>query len=483
VVAKRDKAPAPPAAPGLVLDERYHLDQVRSEHRPDGSVHTVLWRADDAALDRRVGILLVTGLDRAGRERLLDAATRASRVGDGRFVRVLDVGTMRLSEGETTWLATEWVEAPSLAAAVRGEPLRPPVATEVVRQCAEALAAAEREGLSHGRLHPDQILLPAEGLPRITGLEVAAALHEPAAPATPADDVRALGGVLFAALTGRWPLPGWSGLPAVDPKLARQCRPRLVRAGIGRELDDITHRALTGDYGDARAVARALATQPTRALDAPAAVATPSPPAIWQRWAWRVVPPLVVLAVGLAGWALGSDLGRVPTTARQPHARLPPATASAPGSGRAELVWKRPPTVTAFDPEGDGQENDDAAALAVDRDATTTWSTARYRDNPHFGGLKSGVGLLVDLGRSRSVRVGELALTASGSDVEIRAGDAPPQQVGDLTLVAARKAAPARVRLTFDGAVRARYWLVWFTSVPRDGPGYGIGVAEVALLG
>jgi hypothetical protein len=476
---KAGDAPAPAAAPGLVLDERYHLDQIRAEQSPGGTTHAVLWRAMDASLDRRVAVLLVTGLNRTSRKRLVDAATAASQVGDARFARVLDVGTLVLAEGSTTWIATEWVEAPSLAAVVRGEPLRPSVATEVVRQCAEALAVAERDGLTHGRLHPDQVLLAPGALPRITGLGVAAALHGDDG----SDDVTGLGALLFAALTGRWPLDGWTGLPAVDPRVARQARPRSVRAGISRDLDDVTHRALTGDYADARALARALATLPTEALDAPVQPPPPSRPSGWQRWAWRVVPPLVVLAIGLTGWALGSDLGRVPTTARQPHAALPPARASAPGSGDAVLVWHRPPAISSFDPEGDGEENDGAVGLAVDRDPTTSWSTDSYRADPHFGGLKSGVGLLIDLGRPVSVRVAELALTAPGADVEIRAGDRPPQQASDLRLIRARAAAPARTRIDLSAPETARYWLIWFTSVPRDGAGYRIGVAEVALLG
>jgi hypothetical protein len=470
---------APALAPGLEIDDRYRLDQIRHDHH-EGNLHAVLWRAQDASLGRAVAILTVTGGDRKSRKRLTGAATVAGRVTDSRFVRVLDVGSIATDAGETIWVATEWVDAPSLAAVVRDEPLPPPVATEIVWQCADAVVTLQRDGLGHGWLHPDQVLLPEHALPRITGLQVGAELRGPDAAV---DDVQALGALLFAALTGRWPLVGWSGLPLADPRAAQAGRPRLVHAGIGRELDEVTRTALSGGYADARAMARALAALPRRPVDVPEPPPVPPGPTLWQRWSWRVVPPAVVLAIGIVGWAVGSELGRVPSTARQPHLRLPPATASGPDQSRAELVWSKAPLVTSFDPEGDGTENDDATGLAVDRDPTTFWSTSVYRDDPHFGGLKSGVGILLDLGRPRSVRLAELALTREGATVELRAGNQQPNAATDLPVVASTADGRARTRLDVDPAVNARFWLVWFTSVPREDAGYGVGVAEVALLG
>ena len=477
-------AAAVTAARGLELDNRYLLEQVRDERvLPDGR-DVVLWRGRDEALERHVAVLIVTGRNQRIRKRLADAATRASRVSDGRWVRVLDVGELRLSNTATaTWVATEWVDGPSLTAVLRTEPLRPAVATDLVRQCAEALTVAEREGCRHGRLTPDEILLPGTGLPRITGLEVAAELAADDADVATAgrDDVRGLGGLLYAALTGRWPLPGWSGLPGVSRDDARH--PRTLRSGVSKELDLVTARALAGDYTGPAELAAALAALPTEPLDTPPPPAPPGRSVAIKRWSWRVVPPALVVAIGIVGWVIGSDLGRVPLSARSHHAVLPPAPATAPGSGQLSLVWSTAPTVTSFDPEGDGQENPDAVAFAVDRDPSTVWTTATYRDNAKFGGLKSGVGLLIDLGQPTTVRVGELALTAAGSNVELRAGDSPPTQASDLPLVAQADNAGAQARLNLPTPVRARYWLIWFTSLPPASGGYRIGIAEAALLG
>jgi hypothetical protein len=462
---------------GVVLDDRYRLDQVRSERPLQPRGRAVLWRGFDVGLERHVAVLVIHGLTKDRRRRITATATRASQVTDARFARILDVGEGGRAPDAIVWVATEWVDGPSLAATVRGGPLSPAAATEIARQCAEALQLAERAGLRHGRLHPEQVLLPMGGVPRITGLGLAAAVHGD----EPTDDVVGLGALLFAALTGRWPLSGWTGLPVVDGRADRNTRPRMVRAGIPREVDDVAHAALTGRVSDLDGLLRLL-----RRLPAPAATATDPAgrdgPTAWSTWTWRLAPPLVILAIGVFGWVLGSALGRVPTSTREPRAALPAAHASAPGTGAARLVWSRPPSITSFDPQGDGQEDPDAVDLAVDRDPTTSWNTDSYKGDPHFGGLKSGVGLLLDLHRPTSVRIAELALTRAGADVEIRAGDDPPRQATDLPLVAERSAASVRTRLTFR-ATTARYWLVWFTALPRSGSGYSVGVAELALLG
>ena len=474
-------APALTAAPGLLLDERYRLDQVRADHRPTSGLRSMLWRAIDDALGRFVAVQIVTGADARRRKRIIKAATRASTVADARFVRVYDVGEVELDGRQAVWIAHEWVDAPTLAAVVRDEPLSPPVATDVGRQCAEALAVAAEATISHGRLHPDQVHLPQSGTVRISGLATAAVVHDVAADEP--GDVRAVGGIVFAALTGRWPLPGWQGLPLVAGTAATQGRPRAVRAGVPRELDTVTSEALTGRFGSARSLAKALSALPSHSIDAVPERTRDPRPDILRRWLWRLVPPLLVGTIGVAGWVVGSELGRVPLTARQPHAAVPPAKQNGPQHGSVRLVWHRPPTVTSFDPGGDQVENPDETALAVDRDPTTAWTTDRYTGNPRLGGLKPGVGLLLDLGRARKVSVADLVLSAAGADVEIHAGDQIPVQADDLPTVARRDDAHASVRLNLAHAVTARYWLVWFTKLPPDGGGFRVGVAEVALLG
>jgi hypothetical protein len=471
---------------GLVIDERYRLEQIRDDTTaPDGR-RVVLWRALDLALDRRVAVLLANGRTRAIRQALAHAATRAGRVVDARCVRVLDVGELELAD-RFTWIVTEWVDAPTLAAVVRRKPLSVDAAVALVRQCAQGLATAAREGCTHGRLHPDRVLVPASGLPRMTGLEIARALAdgtddagdngESSSGKPGTDDVRSLGGLLVAALTGTWPLPGYAGLPRTPPDTSLRQR----RRDVPRALDDIATRALAGVYPDPAAVDRALADLPAAK---PAKPTAPSPRALAvRRWAWRIVPPALVAVLGAAGWIVGSDLGRVPLVARTHHPTLPAPSATAPGAGVLRLVWSAPPRIASFDPEGDGEETPDAVGLAVDRDPSTSWTTVTYRGSSHLGGLKPGVGLLLDLRKPTTVRVAELALTAAGSTIELRAGDQLPDTETDLPVVAASVDAGTQVRWELPRPTTARYWLVWFTDLPKADGGYRIGVTEVALLG
>lgn len=468
----------PLAETGVRLDERYRLDHLR---RRSGGI--TLWRATDEVLGRPVAVRIVNDRTKTQFKELTAAVGRAGRVPDARWVRVLDVGSKPRDKRLTAWIVSEWVEGPSLASMIRRDPLRAPLATALVLSCAQAVAAAHRVDAHHGALHPDEVLVPADGSPRLTGLEFASVLRPAKADpngddsAATYDDVRGLGGLLYACLTGRWPLPGWHGLPA--PTRGDGLHPRQQRAGISRELDAITARALSGGYAEAGGLIRDLAVLPMAPLH-------PAPPeprqageSRWRNIAWRVIPPMLVAGVGVGAWYLGSDLGRVPSPARAiaPHFPHPHQKG---GSGQ-HVVWSKPPHIASFDPQGDGAEDPGGVGFAVDDDPSTVWTTDIYHGSAQFGGLKSGVGLLLDLGQPQTVRTADLLLSAPGAGVQIRAGSSLPQQPTDLPVVGQRANAPTAAHVALDHPVTARYWLVWFTSLPNAGSDYQLGVSEVAL--
>jgi len=106
---------------------------------------------------------------------------------------------------------------------------------------------------------------------------------------------------------------------------------------------------------------------------------------------------------------------------------------------------------------------------------TSTYRTAR------LGGLKPGVGLLVDLQRPTAVGRVDVGLVTPGAGVELRAGDSLGSTAEGLRLVAGNAGSGQLARLTPGSPTTARYWLIWFTSLPPEGKGYREGVTELAF--
>lgn len=135
------------------------------------------------------------------------------------------------------------------------------------------------------------------------------------------------------------------------------------------------------------------------------------------------------------------------------------------------------------DPFGDGSEHPEDVAHLLDGDASTAWRTHGYYGDPALGGLKSGVGVWLDLGASH--RVSEVTVTTSppGGSFTLFAGDAPPPngaapaEWGEEVATVDRATAATSIEL--DEATEGQVWLVWFTSLPADGGEFRATVSDV----
>jgi hypothetical protein len=123
-------------------------------------------------------------------------------------------------------------------------------------------------------------------------------------------------------------------------------------------------------------------------------------------------------------------------------------------------------------------ENDDEAGYAIDGDPATAWSTQHYLGSPFFGGLKSGTGLILDMGRR--VRLRSVTVTfgaAPGADVVIEIGNDDTLAAATLatfTTVAAADGIGGTHTFTTHSAATGRYVLIWFTKLPQPpGPASG----------
>ncbi|MDT9592959.1 protein kinase family protein [Nocardioides zeae] len=214
--------------PGDVLAGRYLLIDLLSESG-DGR----FWRAHDRVLARHVAVHVIpTGTARSAE--LLEAARGCARLTDRRFLRVLDAEV----KGDACYVVTEWGTGTSLQLMLEHAPLAPRRAAWMVGEVGGAMSAAHAVGITHGRLVPENVLVDLSGTVRIVGAQVDATLKG-LPRASESDDVRELVGLLYAGLTGRWPGRSPSAMPAAPLEGGRVLRPRQVRAGIPRALDEL----------------------------------------------------------------------------------------------------------------------------------------------------------------------------------------------------------------------------------------------------
>lgn len=240
-----------------VLDRRYRLIGVLSSRGP-----VTLWRGDDTVLTRPVAVRVVEHVDDDPARSEAAASLLQAAVSSGRLVHpgaasTYDATVTDTENGQVSYVITEWVDGRTLRQLVEEGPLRPDQASAVVLGAARVIAAAHERGLRHGGLRPGDVIVSSHGTVKVIDLEVGAVLAgiDGTAPTeTPEDadavvaDVRALGGLLYAALTGCWPLPGDTGLPpAPYGTYGRLQSPRQLNHDVPRDLDAITMAALSGE--------------------------------------------------------------------------------------------------------------------------------------------------------------------------------------------------------------------------------------------
>jgi hypothetical protein len=226
---------------GSLLAGRFRLEDL--VHENEGAK---FWRATDRILARNVAVSVVDGTDHRA-VGLLQAARTSATVTDGHFLRVLDAA----EEDGVAYVVHEWGTGMSLDRMLEDGPLPPRRAAWLVKEVADAVATAHRNGVAHGRLLPENVMVTEAGSVKLIGFVVDAVLH--GRPVTDESgrtvsehetDVINLAALLYATLVTKWPgTPGSSVAPA-PVEHGHVLRPRQVRAGIPRPLDAICERVL-----------------------------------------------------------------------------------------------------------------------------------------------------------------------------------------------------------------------------------------------
>jgi len=207
----------------------------------------------------------------------------------------------------------------------------------------------------------------------------------------------------------------------------------------------------------------------------------------------------LLIAVGLAAhWGLlplhparATPVGHLTSERSDPAPSAPARPTAMPTTmptGRpATMPTGRPPAVVlapvraaGFDvlesPEQDpGNEESATAPQAIDGNPATAWHTQYYLDNPVFGGLKKGSGLILDMGRP--VGISSVTVTfgpVPGADVSIEVGNRDTLTAATLaTFRTVARAGDVGGTHTFNAVrlVKGRYVLIWFTKLPPAGAG------------
>ncbi|QIP85622.1 serine/threonine protein kinase [Streptomyces sp. Tu 2975] len=510
---------------GHKLARRYRLEECVT--RLDGFSS---WRAVDEKLRRAVGVHILPA-DHPRARSVLAAARSSALLGDPRFVQVLDA----VEENDLVYVVHEWLpDAVELTALLAAGPFEPHDAYQLVDQVSQAMAAAHREGLAHLRLTPGAVLRTSTGQYRIRGLAVNAALRGISVDGPQRTDTEAIGALLYAALTQRWPYEndayGLTGLPKGVGLVA----PDQVRAGVHRGLSELAMRALVNDGATASRqeppcttpdeLAKAVAAMPRIRPPEPAFTAppeyqrttyqqgnyarpaampgagatqpTPTPPPPLQtrtgkalKWA---VSALLIAALGLGSWQVADKLLDNRNGSEEPKTSETETT-NQDGDKSDTPVPLAIQDAQEYAPDGAPQNANNVGATH-DSDSTTYWRSRSYFDGPALvPSVKQGVGIVYDLGSEKDVAGASIALRYGGdhTTISVYAVDSlnPSGPVGSMQQIATGRTSDSTLKVTAKEPVKSRYVLLWMTAMPYSpqdeysDPGYKQGITDVAFTG
>jgi eukaryotic-like serine/threonine-protein kinase len=494
------------AVVGETIDGRYELEELVGT----GGMSSV-FRARDRMLERNVALKILHDHFADDDEyvgRFRREARAVAQLSHPHIVTVIDRGQ---DEGRE-YIVFEYVDGENLKELVRRSgPLPVRRALELAIAIAEGLAFAHAQGVVHRDVKPQNVLLGDEGDVKVTDFGIART-HEMdtgvtqtgtvlgtstyispeqagGKGVTPATDVYSLGIVLWELLAGDVPFPG-DNFVTVALRHINEPPPSLldVRTDVPPRLAAAVDRALAKQPADRFPSMEAFEQELRRCLGeldaertviAPPQASTPAlPPRPQQtyvrhapvrrrragrgRWIALLVVALLALAAIVAGVIGLGGGGR-------------PSSSGGGGGGGGGTASSGAPVsltgVTTYDPQGNGNEHSSTAPAATDGNPSTSWYTETYQ-TPNFGGLKDGVGLVLDAGSAVAVKSLTVTTPTPGFQAKVMTGAA---QGGPFTSDSATQTVSGTTTFDLSGP-SARYYVLWITRLP---PGGRAEVSEV----
>ncbi|WP_290055056.1 serine/threonine-protein kinase [Amycolatopsis solani] len=296
----------------------------------------VVWRAQDQVIGRQVAVkeLRLPDAESAAvfSERALREVRTGGRLNDPAVVTVYDVVT----DGGTTFIVMELVEAPSLADLVRQRgPMPAAQAALMGERVLAALQAAHSAGIVHRDVKPANILVAPDGRVKLTDFGIAHAVDDPRlttsgmivgspafmAPervegreALPASDLWSLGATLFFAVEGSIPFERATTAATLHaimteiPYLTRGQGP-IAAAILGLLVANPDARLSAAQAQNLLTTAQGVRPTPpngTAMLGAPATRTAPQPPPKKNlRALWLSLAALLVVGALVGGFFAG----------------------------------------------------------------------------------------------------------------------------------------------------------------------------------
>jgi hypothetical protein len=203
----------------------------------------------------------------------------------------------------------------------------------------------------------------------------------------------------------------------------------------------------------------------------------PVPGRAWLRTAAIIATTLLLLLAIVAAYNMGR--GRAPLGG-EPEETTDSPSAPVTATGDALAIA----SVRDFDPQATpAQERPELVPLAFDGDPATAWRTEIYEQNFGPAGLKSGLGLIIDLGETRDVTMITVEFNAEGTSLALDVSAEPPADEADVTPVAEFEAVAETLRASLPTPVSGRFVTVWLTSLPTVTGGFRAEIAEVVVRG
>ncbi len=308
----------------------------------------VVYEARQRAPQRRVALKLLQNAVASAEARLRFAreAELLGRLQHRGIAQVVTSGTWESPGGAQPYLVMEFIEGEPITTFAASHQLDDRARIELVAAVADAVEHAHQRSVVHRDLKPGNVLVTADGEPKVLDFGVARAVGGDAdlefartrtgqVVGTPAymspeqaagemglvdgrTDVHALGALLYELLTGSLPreVRDLSVTKALTTLGNTPARPlRMLRPDLRGDLDTVVGKALESEVSDRYATAQGFAADLRRYLDDLPIEARP-PSAIYQlrKFARRnrllvggTVALLVLLVLGLGGTLYGLD--------------------------------------------------------------------------------------------------------------------------------------------------------------------------------